>query len=171
MLRRWDVRVYDVVTLIAILDYVLGLMGLDLRFRRFKRSPRLYIRTLVLKEVCKVSLRYAEALSLKYFGVRVPKSTLHYWEVRHGGIVEEVLKTVFKLLNLIEYDYSVVDSAENIDWLKKLHELFIYVRVRSGGMLFPVHAQLTSSKVEFARGIPEGGGFMLGDEHSTPSQY
>ena len=30
-------------------------------------------------------------------------------------------------------------------------------------MLFPVRARLTSSKVEFARGIPEGGGFMLGD--------
>jgi hypothetical protein len=36
-----------------------------------------------------------------------------------------------------------------------LHELFIDVRVRSGGTLFPVHAQLASSEVEFAKGIPE----------------
>jgi len=48
-------------------------------------------------------------------GVRIPKSTLHYWEVRHGEI---------------EYDYSVVDSKKFTDWLKGLHEIFIDVRVR-----------------------------------------
>jgi hypothetical protein len=35
--------------------------------------------------------------------------------------------------------------------------------VRSGETLLPVHAQLTGSEVEFAKGIPEGGGVMLGD--------
>jgi len=54
------------------------------------RSPRLYIKALVLKEVCMVSLRYAEGLSTAYFSV--PKSTLHYWERRHGDIVERVLR-------------------------------------------------------------------------------
>jgi hypothetical protein len=36
-------------------------MGLDLKLggRRFCRSPRLYVEALVLKEICKVSLRYA----------------------------------------------------------------------------------------------------------------
>jgi len=48
-------------------------------------------------------------------GVRIPKSTLHYWEVRHGEI---------------DYDYSVVYSTKFTDWLKTLHELFIDVRVR-----------------------------------------
>jgi hypothetical protein len=40
-----------------------------------------------LKEVCKASLRYAESLSQTHLGVRIPKSTLHYWEVRHGDVV------------------------------------------------------------------------------------
>jgi hypothetical protein len=35
--------------------------------------------------------------------------------------------------------------------------------VRSGDALFPVHAQLTSSEVEFVKGIPSGSGIMLGD--------
>jgi hypothetical protein len=35
--------------------------------------------------------------------------------------------------------------------------------VRSGDTLFPVHAQLTNSEVEFVKGIPEGRGMMLGD--------
>jgi hypothetical protein len=35
--------------------------------------------------------------------------------------------------------------------------------MRGGETLFPVHAQLTSSEVEFVKGIPEGGGVMLGD--------
>ena len=35
--------------------------------------------------------------------------------------------------------------------------------MRCGETLFPVYAQLTSSKVEFVEGIPEGGGVMLGD--------
>jgi len=84
MLCRWDVRVYDVGLLMAVLDYVLDL---DSEFcgRRLEGSPKLYMKALVLKEVCMVSLRYAEGLSLACLGVRVPKSTLHYWEVRHGG--------------------------------------------------------------------------------------
>jgi hypothetical protein len=32
MLRRWDVRVYDVGFLMAVLDYVLDFMGLGLKF-------------------------------------------------------------------------------------------------------------------------------------------
>jgi hypothetical protein len=78
MLRRWDVRVYDVRLLMAALDYVLDLMDLDSKFcgRRFGRPLRLYVEALVLKELCKVSLRYAEGLSLKFLVVRIPKSTL-----------------------------------------------------------------------------------------------
>ena len=68
-------------------------------------------------------------------------------------------KILFKLLSLIEYDYSVVDSTKFTDWLRRLHELFIDVRVRSGSTLFPVHAELTSSGVEFVGGIPDSVGF------------
>jgi hypothetical protein len=34
--------------------------------------------------------------------------------MRHGDIVGEVLKIIFRLLNLIEYDYSVVDSTSSL---------------------------------------------------------
>jgi hypothetical protein len=61
-------------------------------------------------------LRYAESLSLTHLGVRIPKSTLHYWEVRHG----EVLKALLRLLSFMYYDYSVVDSTRFTDWLKAL---------------------------------------------------
>jgi hypothetical protein len=44
----------------------------------------------------------------------------------------------------------VVDSTKFTDWLKALRELFIDVR-----------------EVEFVKGIPEGGGVMLGIAHST----
>jgi len=112
------------------------------------------MKVLVLKEVCKVSLRYAEGLSTAYFGV--PKSTLHYWEMRHGDIVEEVLRMLFKLLSLIEYDYSIIDSTKVTEW--GLHELFI--NVKGGSTLFPV--QLTGSEVEFAGGMPEGSCLVMG---------
>jgi len=159
------VRAYDIGLLLASLDYVLDLMGFDSRFEgcRFGRPARLYLKALVLKEVCKASLRYAESLSQTHLGVRIPKSTLHYWEVKHGDVVEEVLKALLKLLTQMDYDYSVIDSTKFTDWLNSLHELFIDVRVRSGEALLPVHAQLTSSEVEFVEGIPEGGGVMLGD--------
>jgi len=84
------------------------------------------------------------------------KSTLHYWEMRHGGIVERVLRMLSKLLSLIEYDYSIIDSTRFADLVRGLHELFINVRVRSGGTLSPVHAKLTGSEVKFIKGIPEG---------------
>jgi hypothetical protein len=165
MLCRWDVRAYDIGLLLAILDYVLDLMGFDSRFEgcRFGRPARLYVKALVLKGVCKASLRYAESLSQTHLAVRIPKSTLHYWEVRHGDVVVEVLKALLRLLSLMDYDYSVIDSTKFTDWLNSLHELFIDVRVRSGETLFLVYAQLTSSEVEFVEGIPEGGGVMLGD--------
>jgi hypothetical protein len=165
------VKAYDIGLLMATLDYVLDLMGFDSRFERcrFERPPRLYLKALVLKEICKASLRYVESLSLTHLGVRIPKSTLHYWEVRHGDVVWEVLRKLFTLLTNMDYEYSVIDSTKFTDWLKGLHELFIDVRVRSGDTLFPVHAQLTSSEVEFVKGIPEGGGIMLGDGHLTRS--
>ena len=43
-----------------------------------------------------------------------------------GDIVEEVLRMVFKLLSLIEYDYSIMDFTKFTEW--GLHELFINVR-------------------------------------------
>jgi hypothetical protein len=57
MLKRWDVRVYDVGFLMAALDY-LDFMGLDLKIggRRFWRSPRLYVEALVLKEVLRLKV-------------------------------------------------------------------------------------------------------------------
>jgi hypothetical protein len=73
-------------------------------------------------------LRYAESLSQTHLGVRIPKSTLRYWEVRHGDMVGEVLNVLLRLLSTIDYDYSVVDSTKFTDWLKTLHELFIDVR-------------------------------------------
>jgi hypothetical protein len=89
MLCRWDVKAYDVGFLLASLDYVLDSMGFDSRFegRRFGRPARLYLKALVLKEVCKASLRYTESLSKTHLGVRIPKSTLHYWEVKHGDTI------------------------------------------------------------------------------------
>jgi hypothetical protein len=77
-----------------------------------------------LKEVFKVSLRCAEGLSLKFLDVRILKSTR---EVKHGDVVEEVLRTLFRILGHIEYDYSVVDSMRITDWLMGLHELFVNV--------------------------------------------
>jgi hypothetical protein len=113
VLRRWDVRAYDVRLLMAALDHVLDLMEFDSKFKgRFGRPPRLYVKALILKEVCKASLRYAESLSQIYLGVKIPKSTLHYWEVRHSDVVEEALRALFRLLSLMDYDYSVIDSTK-----------------------------------------------------------
>jgi hypothetical protein len=52
--------------MIAVLDYVLDLMDISLKFRKrgLERPPKPYIKSLVLKELCKVSLRYARGLSL-----------------------------------------------------------------------------------------------------------
>jgi hypothetical protein len=54
------------------------------------------VKASALKEVRKASLRYAEGPSQVYLGVKIPKSTLHYWEVGHGDAVEEALKALFR---------------------------------------------------------------------------
>jgi hypothetical protein len=89
--------------------------------------------------------------------------TLRYWKVKHGDVVEEGLKALFRMLNFMDYEYSAVDSTKLTDWLKELHELSINVRVRSSDALSPVHAQPMSSEAEFIKGIPTGSGIMLGD--------
>ena len=78
MLKRWNVKVYNIDFLIAILDYVLTFIDLDLKFKRKKpkRSAKLYIKALILKEILKISLRYAESYSLIYLHIRIIKSTL-----------------------------------------------------------------------------------------------
>jgi hypothetical protein len=56
MLRRWDVRVYDVGFLMAALDY-LDFMDLDSKIGgRFWRFPRLYVEALVFKEVLRLKV-------------------------------------------------------------------------------------------------------------------
>ncbi|MCL7394249.1 MAG: hypothetical protein LZ169_05445 [Thaumarchaeota archaeon] len=60
-------------------------------------------------------MRYAESLSQTHLGVRIPRSTLHYWEVRRGDVVVEVLKALLRLLTHVDYDYSVVDSTKFTD--------------------------------------------------------
>jgi hypothetical protein len=51
-----------------------------------------------------------------------------------------VLRALFRLLSLMDYNYSVVDSTKFTDWLRGLRELFINVRVKRGDTLFPVRA-------------------------------
>jgi hypothetical protein len=79
----------------------LGLNEVSSRFegRRLKRPPRLCVKALALKEICKASLIYAESLFRMYLGVKIPKSTPHYWEVRHGDAVEDALKALNLLRN------------------------------------------------------------------------
>jgi len=57
------------------------------------------VKALALKEICKASLMYAESLFRMYLGVKMPKSTPHYWEVRHGDAVEDMLKALNLLRN------------------------------------------------------------------------
>ena len=83
MLKRWDSAIYDVELILKFLDAILTALRIDERFwrkkgRKPKRSPSLYIKAIVLKEVFKCSLRYSESLTKKFLGVRIPKSTLNY---------------------------------------------------------------------------------------------
>jgi hypothetical protein len=55
MLKRWNIE----------LDYVLTFIDLDLKFNRKK--------ALILKEIFKISLRYAESYSLIYLHIRISK--------------------------------------------------------------------------------------------------
>jgi hypothetical protein len=79
------------------------------------------------------------------------------------------LRALFRLLSLMDYDYSVVDSMKLTHWLRRLHELFINVRVRSGDTLYPVHAQPTSPEVESVKVYLKAEASRLGTEHSTLS--
>jgi len=45
---------------------------------------------------------------------------------------------LLRLLSLIEYDYSIMDSTKFADWVRGLHELFI--NVKGGSTLFPRQA-------------------------------
>ncbi len=153
--------------LMGVLDLVLESLDLESRFggrgRRPKRPPMLYLEALVLKEVFKVSLRYAENISIMILGERIPKSTLSYWEVNHNRLVKDVLEALLGILRLVSYDYTVLDSTKFTDWRKETYEAFTCMRVRLGEAIFPIHTDITTSEVEFTKGLPPGSGFAFAD--------
>jgi hypothetical protein len=58
------------------------------RGRKPKRSLIIYIKVLA-KEMFN-NLRYSESLSLSILGIRIPKSTLNYWEVNYEFLIKEI---------------------------------------------------------------------------------
>ena len=166
MLKRWNSKVYDVELLLEILDIILVSMNIEekikernKRGRSPKRQPIIYIKALVLKEMYKASLRYSESLSLSILGIKIPKSTLNYWEINYEFLVKEIKDALMKILNYLDYYYTVLDSTKFTDWNKNLHEVFLCVRV--GEALVPVYADSTTSEVEFTKKIPSGCGIAL----------
>ncbi len=166
MLKRWNSTIYDVDLMLKFLHVILTSLKIDERFekrrgRKPKRSPGLYVKAIVLKEVFKCSLRYSESLARKFLKVRIPKSTLNYWEINHSDLIKEVLKAITGLLIQVNYLYTFLDSTKFSNWRKDLSELFVCVRV--GEALIPVYVDLTSSEEEFVARIPEGRGLVLAD--------
>ena len=94
-------------------------------------------------------------------GIRIPKSTLNYWEINYEFLIKEIKDVLMKILSYLDYCYTVLDSTKFTDWNKNLHELFLCVRV--GEALIPVSADLTNSEVEFVSNIPHGKGIVLAD--------
>jgi hypothetical protein len=92
----------------------------------------------VLKEIGKMSLRYAESHALIHIHKRIPKSTLNYWEINCGFLLKFLLEELFKVIRFIRYDYIVLDPTKSTDWHKALHKAFIYVRVKLAEALIPV---------------------------------
>ena len=130
MLKRWDSKVYDVKLLLGTLEIVLQSMNIEekikernKRGRSPKRQPIIYIKALVLKEMYKASLRYSESLSLSILGIKIPKSTLNYWEINYEFLVKEIKDALMKILNYLDYYYTVLDSTKFTDWNKNLHLL------------------------------------------------
>ncbi|WP_290899721.1 hypothetical protein [Ferroglobus sp.] len=166
MLKRWNTLIYDVELILKFLHVILVSLKIDDRFqkrkgRKPKRLPSLYVKAIVLKEIFRCSLRYSESLARKFLKVRIPKSTLNYWETKHSNLIKEVLKALNGFLSQIEYFYTVIDSTKFSNWNKNLSELFVCVSV--GESLVPVYVDLMSSEEEFVAGIPEGNGFALAD--------
>jgi len=108
----------------------------------------------------KASLRYSKSLSLSILGTKIPKSTLNYWEINYEFLIKEVKDVLMKILSFLDY-YYILDLTKFTDWNKNLHEVFLCVRV--GEALIPVHADLTTSEVEFVRNVPSGYGMAFAD--------
>jgi len=105
MLKRWDSRVCDVELLLGILEVILQSINIEKRIkernkrgRNPKRALTTYIKALV-KEVFKASLRYCESLSLSILGIRIPKSTLNYWEINYGSLIKEIKDALMGILS------------------------------------------------------------------------
>jgi hypothetical protein len=135
--------------------------------RKSKRPLKLYLKALVLKEIGKMSLRYAESYALICIHETIPKSTLNYWEINCGFLLKSLLEELFKVIRFIRYDYTVLDSTKFTDLHKALHEAFICVRVRLGEALIPVQIGLPSSEAEFIKILAQA--LPLQMEHSMQS--
>jgi hypothetical protein len=74
MLKRWNIKVYNIDFLIAILDYVLTFVDLDLKLRKkAKKVCKNIHKSINIKKILKISLRYAESYSLIHLHIKNPK--------------------------------------------------------------------------------------------------
>jgi len=73
-------KIYDVKEVLRVFDNVIKYITLPVNLNPEKYSIELIFKVLVVKEFFELSLRAMENLTVAYFGIKISKWIIHFWE-------------------------------------------------------------------------------------------
>jgi len=109
MLKRWDIRNYDIELILAIFDFIdVNIESISIPKLR-KYDIKTIIKALIIKEFEKLSLRSAEVRVKQIFGIRIDHTV--FQEKKLASYMEEIVNAIMKDLHKLEYLKSFIDST------------------------------------------------------------
>ncbi|MEO2117196.1 MAG: hypothetical protein ABGW92_02150, partial [Methanocaldococcus sp.] len=98
VVKRWNLKIYDVKEVLRVFDNVIKYVTLPENLNPKKYSIELILKVLVVKEFFKLSLRAIENLIVIYFGIRISKSVIHFWEKKLGQCIAQIVNQILEQL-------------------------------------------------------------------------
>jgi hypothetical protein len=158
--KRWNSEIYNVKELLRVFDNVIENIVLPSNLNPKKYSIELILKVLVIKEFFKSSLRAMENLAVVYFGIKISKSVIYFWEKKLKPHISKIVNQLLKQLWNLNYNETFIDSTKFSNKGKSQIKIHVVTRYDSvNKVLFPISISLSKSDLI----IPCGEGNFYGD--------
>jgi len=158
--KRWNLKIYEVKEVLRVFDNVIKYITLPENLNPKKYSIKLILKVLVVKEFFKLSLRAMENLTVAYFGIKISKSVIHFWEKKLKPYISEIVNQILEQLWDFDYNETFIDSTKFSNKSKSQIKIHVITRYDSiNKVLYPVSISLSKSELI----IPRGGENFYGD--------
>jgi len=89
-------KIYEVKEVLRVFDNVIKYITLPVNLNPRKYSIELILKVLVVKEFFELSLRAMENLTVVYFGIKISKWIIHFWEKKLKPYISEIVNMMIR---------------------------------------------------------------------------